>query len=78
MDPTGIGSITGSVLLNIFFKAFAIAFSGLYVLYAIVLTKQTQELNRTLIVQRSTFLFLVSLSQIVIGFLLLGLAIFVV
>ena len=78
IDLGSFGSVSGVVLLGLFFKAFAIAFSGIYLLYAIVLTKQTEELNRTLVVQRSTVLFLISFSQIISACLLLGLAIFVV
>lgn len=78
IDLGSFGNISGVVLLGLFFKAFAIAFSAIYLLYAIVLTKQTEELNKTLIVQRSAVLFFISFSQIISACLLLGLAIFVV
>lgn len=76
MDQIFSGTISGIMLLNFFFKAFAIGFSGIYVLYAIILTKQTQELNGDLNAPGiGGLLYFGSLSQIGIGIILLIVAI---
>lgn len=63
-------------ILYLFFKAFAILFSFLYVVYSLVLLKQTQVMNSTLTVERSSVITSISFVQLIIGLVLVLLAIF--
>jgi hypothetical protein len=63
-------------ILYLFFKAFAILFSFLYVIYSVVLLKQTQVMNSTLTVERSSVITSLSFVQLIIGLVLVLLAIF--
>ncbi len=65
-------------LTAIFFKVFAIIFSAFYVLYAVVISKQTQVMNKTLEVKDKHIFFIVSSMQITIGLILIILAILLV
>lgn len=78
MDQFISGTISGTQIISLFFKAFSIAFALIYFLYSIIITKQTDELNKNLIVEKNSILYLLSFSQILFGFILLALAIFVV
>lgn len=60
------------------FKAFAIVFSLLYLVYAIVIAKQTQVMNKTLEVKNNQIFFIISSAQITIGLILIILAIVLV
>ncbi|CAN5219109.1 hypothetical protein BH09PAT2_BH09PAT2_03300 [soil metagenome] len=62
---------TSDVFIVFFFKAFAILFSFLFLLYAIVLTRQTQEMNQIFTTSKSQFLFFVSVLHIVLALILI-------
>jgi hypothetical protein len=64
-------------LVAFFFKSFAIIFSFLYLVYAIVVLKQTQVMNTTLTVGRNGLISFISFLQVLIGLLLVVLAILV-
>lgn len=66
-----IKSITDQNLINFFFKTFAIVFSFLYLLYAIVILKQTQVMTKTVEDDGNNLIMLVSLIQIGIGVVLI-------
>lgn len=62
-------------IVNILFKAFAIAFAFIYFFYTLIMTKQTQGLNDTLRVRRGYVLTLISLIQTVLSLILVVYAI---
>lgn len=67
--------ITTGNLFSLFFKAFAVVLSIIYLVYAIVVLRQTQIMLRTLIVKTGAGIILaISLIQIVVALLLLLLA----
>lgn len=65
-------------ILTVSFKILAIFFSAFYLLYAIVLFKQTETMIKTLQVKRKEIFITVSKTQIIIAIILLLLAIFFV
>lgn len=66
-----IDLLTGSDIFNLFFKVFSLVFSLLYLIYAIVIYKQTQVMTRTLITERNSLILFVALVQIALGILLI-------
>ena len=69
MDPTFdivpiFENITGEDIINWFFKAFAILLSVIYLLYALIVYRQTQIMNRTVTRRSGPLLLFVSLLQI--------------
>ncbi|MDO8497441.1 MAG: hypothetical protein Q7S61_02750 [bacterium] len=64
-------------LFAFFFKSFAILFAFLYLVYAIIVAKQTQILDKTLDAGANGFLFVVSFTQILFGLLLIVLAVLI-
>ncbi len=72
-------SFTNQNFIDFFFKAFAIIFAFMYLIYAIVIAKQTQVMNDTLrITDSARKISFVSNLQIFIGIGLFLLAIFFV
>jgi len=69
---------TGSDFITLFFKAFAVLFSVSYLVYAIVITRQTQEMNRTFTTKISGLLFGISLLQIVFSIVLIAASFFLI
>ena len=65
---------TGSIV-NFFFKAFAIVFAVMYVFFGIILTRQSQLLNRALVGSNAVLFTVISSIQILIGIVLVYLAI---
>ena len=63
-----------SNLFSLFFKAFAITLSFIYLIYAIVIYRQTQIMLRTLIVKNNQIILAISFIQIIIAMLLIFLA----
>ncbi len=63
-----------SNLFSLFFKAFAITLSFIYLIYAIVIYRQTQIMLRTLIVKNNQIILIGSFIQIIIAILLILLA----
>lgn len=61
-------------LLNFFFRSFACVFSFIYLLFAIVIYKQTQMMNRTLTTKWGSYIIFLSLLQIVVALIIILLA----
>lgn len=78
MQLQNLSFLSGQTIIAITFKAFAIVFSLLYLLYAIIIAKQTEVMNRTLEVKNNHIFFLISTTQIFAGIVLIILAIFLV
>jgi len=55
----------------LFFKSFAVLFSVSFLVYALVIVRQTQIMNNTLTTKLSPFLYAVSLIQVVLALLLI-------
>ena len=73
-----IKNLEAKGLLFLFFKAFAVILSFLYLIYAVVILRQTQVMNRTLTIGRSPLILFISFLQIVFGVVLVILAIYTV
>jgi len=63
-----------TTLFNFFFKAFAITLSFIYLIYAVVIFRQTQIMLRTLIFKNNGVISLISFIQIILAVLLIILA----
>jgi len=61
-------------LLNFFFRSFAYVFSFIYLLFVIVIYKQTQVMNRTLTTKWGSYIIFLSLLQIVAALIIILLA----
>jgi|GEM_PF-1371623 len=64
-DPTGQGFV------YLFFKAFALLFAVSYLVYAFVITRQTNKMNETFTTKNAGLLYGISFFQIIFGLLLL-------
>lgn len=73
-----IQTITTGDIFDLFFKTFAVVFSLLYIIYALVIYKQTQVMTKTLETEGKTFILLISLIQIGIGIVLLFFALLLI
>ncbi|OGK43418.1 hypothetical protein A3B40_01395 [Candidatus Roizmanbacteria bacterium RIFCSPLOWO2_01_FULL_37_16] len=62
-----INFITGQEIFSLFFKIFAVVFGFLYIIYSLVIFKQTQIMTRTVETAGTTFILLISMIQIGIG-----------
>jgi len=60
-----------NTILILFFKAFAVLFSAMYLLYAILLTRQTQIMNRTITTGSAGVLLALSAVQIIFALILI-------
>ena len=60
-----------NTILVLFFKAFAVLFSSMYLLYAILLTRQTQIMNRTITTGSAGVLLALSAVQIIFALILI-------
>jgi hypothetical protein len=58
-------------LIYLFLKAFAVLFSVSYLVYAVVITRQTQSMNKTFTTKSSGILFFISFLQIVFALVLI-------
>lgn len=68
--------VSDTEIIGFFFKAFALLVSVFYLVYAIVLTRQTDELNKTLQHKSNEVLFIISSLQIPVAVALIFFAIF--
>lgn len=76
MDIGGLfQSLTSIGIVNAFFKVFAIVFSFFYLVYALVLVRQTRVLNKALEVSSGGVIFAISFFHILLGILLILLSI---
>ncbi|NTU46464.1 hypothetical protein HGA88_02460 [Candidatus Roizmanbacteria bacterium] len=75
MDIAQFTQFNGKDIINLFIKGFFIVFAIIYLLYAVVLSRQTKVMNATVNEPIGVFFNLGSLIQAFVGFLLLGLAI---
>ncbi len=64
-------SITTDDLIAVFFKSFAILFSIMYLLYAVIITRQTQVMNKTVNNRNYPLFLLVGFMQIVFAGILI-------
>lgn len=71
-------SPSGSDFFYLFLKAFAVLFSVLYLVYAIVITRQTQTMNKTFATKLSGLIFFISFFQIFAALALIGVALFII
>lgn len=78
MQLQNLNFLSGQTIIAIAFKAFAIVFSLLYLLYAIIIAKQSEVMNKTLEVKNNHIFSLISSVQIFAGLILIILAIFLV
>ena len=69
---------SGLEIFNLFFKTFSVVFSILYLLYSLVIYKQTQVMTRTLITKSNSLIQFFALLQILFGILLLTVSLFIV
>ena len=58
-------------LLNLFFKAFVYVFAVVYFLFAIVIYRQTQVMNKSLTTGRTSLINLISLIQIFVALVII-------
>lgn len=63
---------SADLFVGLFFKAFAVLFSFLFLLYAIVITRQTQEMNQTVTTKTAPVLIFLSALHIALGLLLIA------
>ncbi|OGK24483.1 hypothetical protein A2954_07620 [Candidatus Roizmanbacteria bacterium RIFCSPLOWO2_01_FULL_37_12] len=73
-----INSFLGQNIFTLFFKVFSVVFSLLYLIYALVIYKQTQVMIRTLESQENSLILLISLIQIIIGIALLFVSLIII
>ena len=72
MDFTQLADFfSGEHIFGLFFKTFAVVFSILYIIYSIVILKQTQIMTKTINTGNNSLIRLISLLQIGIGIVLL-------
>lgn len=69
---------TGEGFFILFFKAFAVLFSISYLVYAIVITRQTSTMNETFTTKNAWFLTTVAVLQIVFGLMLIAASLFII
>ena len=62
-------------LINFFFKSFAIVLSALFLVYSLVLLNQTKEMTKVIELKNKKLFIIISITQLVLAFLLLILAI---
>lgn len=72
------GLFSGQNIFDLFFKVFAVVFSLLYLVYALVIFKQTQVMTQTLESEGNAFILPISLLQIIIGVVLILVSLFLV
>ena len=65
-----ISNVSSMSIFELFFKSFAVLFSVSYLVYAIVITRQTQELNKTFTSKDAGFLIFISAIQMLLGLVL--------
>lgn len=65
----------GQGLVNLFFKSFAILSAVLYFVYALIVFRQTQIMNKTVTTRGAAIFTLISLLQLIFSILLIVLAI---
>ena len=62
---------SSTVFISLFFKAFAVLFSFMFLLYAIVITSQTQEMNHTVTTENAPTIFTIALLHIGLALILI-------
>lgn len=60
-----------TIFITFFIKAFAVLFSLLFLLYAIVIVRQTQEMNKTFTTRNASVLYTVALLHLVLALILI-------
>lgn len=70
-DLNFISTFTFEQVLILLFKAFAVLSSVMYLVYSIVVFRQTELMNRTLVTRHSWVFVIIAVTQIVLGLFLL-------
>lgn len=70
--------INSQSMMGFFFKAFAFVFSLMYLMYAFVISKQTDIMNKTLESSSNQILYSVASLQVLLGVILIVLSIFLI
>lgn len=65
---------SSTLFIAFFFKAFGVLFAFMYLIYAIVIVRQTQVMNRTFKTEYGTLLLIISFIQIVFALILIYLS----
>lgn len=73
-----LAMFNGSIIIGFFEKAFALIFSTMYLLYAVIISKQTDTMNKTLESSNNKVLYFVASLQITLGLILIILSIFLI
>lgn len=68
---------SGGDLFNFFFKAFAVVISLIYLVFAIVVFRQTQVMSRSLVTKNNGIIVTISFILILIGVALIFYSIFI-
>jgi hypothetical protein len=63
--------LDGPVIIALFFKAFAIFFATIFLIYSIVILKQTKVMNETFTTKNAALIFAISLFQLILAVLLI-------
>lgn len=79
MSPDAFLQFLNSLnVFPLFFKVFAGVFSFLFIIYSLVIYKQTQVMIKTVISKNDRLIILISLTQIGAGLILLFFALFLI
>lgn len=71
-----LGMFNGPTIIGFMLKAFALIFSIMYLLYAVIISKQTETMNKTLESNNGYVLKIIASLQITFAFILIVLAVF--
>jgi hypothetical protein len=73
-----LGALSDRDFIFLFTKSFAVVFSLFFVIYSIVLVRQTTTLNETLTTRRTGFFIMISQVQLLLSIFVLLLALFLI
>ena len=73
-----LGKLSDTDFIFFFTKSFSVAFSLFFVIYSIILVRQTIVLNETLTTHRTGFFILISQVQLLLSIFVLLLALFLI
>lgn len=70
--------INSNNFISLFIKLFAILFAFIYLIFSIVILRQTQIMNKTVQTKSAGFLFFISFMQIIIAVILIFASLFLI
>lgn len=73
-----LGQLTDRDFIFFFMKSFSVVFSLFFVIYSVILVRQTTILNETLTTRRTGFFILISQVQLLLSIFILLLALFLI